>query len=101
MRATYYCFTKNGAALNCHNTFEAAMRQARQWKASHPFGRIAVEELERGTNKLVSIQHIEFPMLVPEMTPRHDWEDGFEGTDANEFDRIERAVKGGYVEMYS
>jgi hypothetical protein len=73
---TYFLFSMNGAGIKGHNTFDPALRQARQWKASHIGERVAVEELTRDGNRLVSMTRVEIPMLIPALTPRHDFEDG-------------------------
>lgn len=75
---TYFLFSMNGAGIKGHDTHDKALRQARQWKASHLNRCIAVEELEYGTQRPVNITHVEIPMLVPALTPRHDFEDGSE-----------------------
>jgi len=74
-----YSFVKNGAALKMHDTLEQALLQARQWKAHHLSARVTVEEyhdhdFEKGYVRTYNDVVVEIPMLVPSLTPRHDFD---------------------------
>ena len=73
----YYAFFMNGAAIKCHNTFEAALAQARQWKATDFARRVEVVTLDRDLDCYQSgAERVEVavPMLVPELTKKHDFD---------------------------
>lgn len=76
---TVYCFTMNGAGIKTHDTERAALRQARQWKATHLDRKCMVEEMtyswDTGYVRTYRDIVVELPMLVPELTPRADWDD--------------------------
>jgi hypothetical protein len=80
-----YCFVMNGAAINCHTRAtdeeakESALRQARQWKQSHPFKTIKIEEHVWDSKKRSYVRSyndidVELPMCAPHLTPRWDWD---------------------------
>jgi len=74
-----YVFTMGGAAIKMHDTLEQALLQARQWKASNLDRRITVEEyldhdFEKGYVRTYNDVAVEMPMLIPSLTPRHDFD---------------------------
>ncbi len=72
-----YVFVLNGAALKTHDTQDGAMRQARQWKAKRLDSVVTVEEIYHDGDMYVRTRRdvtIEIPMLVPSLTPRHDFD---------------------------
>lgn len=74
-----YLLVRNGAGIKMHPTQETALGQARQWKNSHPSATVVVEEHRyRSGDGFVRTGvdvTIELPMLVPELTRRHDFDD--------------------------
>ena len=72
----YYTFCKNGAWIKAHDTFQAALSQARQWKASDPVARVTVETYDRDQSypRALAIVPVEIPNLVPELTKLHDFD---------------------------
>jgi len=74
-----YLFSLNGAGIKMHPTQETALCQARKWKNSHPTATVVVEEHHyrsgAGFIRTGSDVTVELPMLVPELTRRHDFDD--------------------------
>lgn len=74
-----YLFSLNGAGIKTHDDLDTALRQARQWKNIYPSMTVRVEEVQwshsLGYVKTGSDIMVEFPMLVPGLTPRHDFDD--------------------------
>ena len=74
-----YLFVMNGAGIKMHESEEGALRQARQWKAHDLTRRVTVEEFENhafpmGYLTTGRVIHVEIPILVPSLTPRHDFD---------------------------
>jgi len=74
----FYLFSMNGAAIKMHNSQEDCLRQARLWKSHHLDKKVSVEEhiyiSEKGYVRTFNDISVETPMLVPELTPRYDWD---------------------------
>jgi hypothetical protein len=69
----------NGAGIKMHDSQESALRQARQWKAHNLDSRVMVEEyhdhdMVKGYVRTYSDIEVTVPMLVPQLTPRFDWD---------------------------
>jgi hypothetical protein len=74
-----YLFVMNGAGIKMHDTLDQALQQARQWKASDLSRRVTVEEFhdhdfDKGYVRTYNDVAVESPMLVPALTPRHDFD---------------------------